>query len=59
MELAQSKIEKAIYSCQLALEKLQNGNMRLAVGDLDHSKMNVLASIYLLIAEIEQQEGKF
>lgn len=59
MELAQVKIEKSISSCQRALEKLQQSNKRLAIGDLDHAKMSILAAIHLLIAEIEYEEGEF
>lgn len=59
MELAQTKIEKAINSCQRALENLQKSNKRLAIGDLDHSKEFILASIHLLIAEVVEDEGEF
>jgi hypothetical protein len=57
--LAEQKIHKAINSCQLALEKLQQGNKRLSVGDLDHAKEFILASIHILINEIKDEEGKF
>jgi hypothetical protein len=57
--MAQTKIEKAIMSCNRALENLQQDNKRLAVGDLDHAKEFVLASIYILINEIKDQEGRF
>ena len=52
------RIHKAINSCSNALSKLEN-NKRLAVGDLDHAKEYVLSAIHLLIAEIEDEEGKF
>lgn len=59
MELAQSKIEKAIASCQRTLENLNKGNKRLAIGDLDHAKEFILASIHILIAEVIEEEGEF
>jgi hypothetical protein len=59
MEMAQTKIEKAIMSCTRALENLQQGNKRLSVGDLDYSKDFIVAAIHILIAEIKEDEGKF
>jgi hypothetical protein len=57
--MAQTKIEKAITSCQRALENLQQGNKRLSVGDLDYSKDFIVAAIHILIAEIKEEDGKF
>lgn len=57
--LAETKIEKAITSCQRALDNLHNGNKRLSVGDLDHGKENLIAAIHILINEIKDEEGKF
>jgi hypothetical protein len=53
------RIQKAINSCNNALDKLDNNNKRLSIGDLDHAKEYVMAAIHLLIAEIEQEEGEF
>jgi hypothetical protein len=57
--MAHTKIEKAITSCQRALENLQQGNKRLSVGDLDYCKDFIVAAIHMLIAEIIEEEGKF
>jgi hypothetical protein len=57
--LAEKKINNAIRSCQQALENLHKDNKRLSVGDLDHAKDYILASIHILIAEIQDEEGKF
>ena len=59
MELAKSKIEKAMNSCSRALENLNNGNKRLAIGDLDYCKEFIIASIHILIAEVIESEGEF
>jgi hypothetical protein len=59
MDLVEKRINKAINSCQRALNNLQQGNKRLSVGDLDHAKEYILASIHLLIAEVKEDEGKF
>jgi hypothetical protein len=53
------RIQKAIKSCKRALDNLEKNNKRLAVGDLDYAKEYILSSIHLLIAEIEDEEGKF
>lgn len=57
--LAEQKILNAIKMCQQAKDTLHNGNKRLATGELDHAKENVIAAIHLLISEIELEEGKF
>jgi len=57
--LAESRIHKAIAACQQALELLDKDEKRLAVGQLDHAKEYVLASIYLTIAEVEEEDGQF
>jgi hypothetical protein len=59
MDLVEKRINKAITSCQRALDNLQQGNKRLSVGDLDHAKEYILASIHLLIAEVKEEEGSF
>jgi hypothetical protein len=59
VDLAEQKISKAIQSCQRALDNLQNENKRLSVGDLDHAREFIIASIHLLIAEIKEEEGNF
>jgi hypothetical protein len=59
VELAEQKINKAILSCQRALDNLQDGNKRLSVGDLDYAREFIVASIHILICEIEDEVGKF
>lgn len=55
----ETRIQKAIISCQRALDKLDDDSKRLAIGDLDHAKEYVMAAIHLLIAQVEEEEGKF
>jgi hypothetical protein len=57
--LAKDYIEKAITSCQRALEELERGNKRKAVGSMDFVKDRAIAAINILISEIEDEEGKF
>lgn len=57
--LTEEYIQKAIISCQRALVELKQGNKRLAVGSLDFVKDRSIAAINLLIAEIQEEEGKF
>jgi hypothetical protein len=57
--LASEYIEKAISSCQRALEELEQGNKRKAVGSLDFTKDRAIAAINILINEIKDEEGKF
>jgi hypothetical protein len=57
--LAEEYIKKAITSCQRALEELEQGNKRKAVGSMDFVKDRAIAAINILISEIEQEEGKF
>lgn len=55
---AEQKIHKAIKSCQKALKELEDGNMRISVGDLDFADEFITAAKWLLITEIEDEEGK-
>jgi hypothetical protein len=57
--LAKTYIEKALASCQRALEELEQGNKRKAVGSLDFTKDRTIAAINILINEIKDEEGKF
>ncbi|MNG24705.1 hypothetical protein D3C84_1094630 [compost metagenome] len=50
------KIRKVIESCEKALELIEQGEKRLAVGMMDHGKDAIEASIYLMLAEIELDE---
>lgn len=57
--LAEEYIDKAITSCQRALDELNQGNKRKAVGSMDFVKDRAIAAINILISEIENEEGKF
>lgn len=52
----ENKIRKVIESCEKALELIGKGEKRLAIGTMDHAKDDILASIYLMLAEIELEE---
>jgi hypothetical protein len=56
--LAREKLLKAINSCQLALENLDQDNKRLAVGDLDYAEEYMKAAQLIMINEIIEEEGK-
>lgn len=53
--LAVKKIHKAIDSLQKALHNIEDGNVRIAIGDLDYVRENAQEAIYLLIAELEEK----
>lgn len=57
--LAKEKIQQALDKLLEAQKHLDQGNKRLSVGALDHVKEDVVASIHVLISEIEESEGKF
>lgn len=57
--LAQEYIEKALASCQRALDDLEKGNKRQAVGDIDFIRERIEAAKWILINEIKDEEGKF
>ncbi|MGD7046999.1 hypothetical protein [Rossellomorea marisflavi] len=56
--LAEEKLKKAIKSCQYALENLEQGNKRLAVGDMDYAEDFIKTAQVLIINEIIEVEGK-
>jgi hypothetical protein len=55
--LAKKKIHKAMESLQRALDNLEKGEKRIAVGDLNFVKENAQEAIWILIAEIEEENG--
>jgi len=57
--LAAEKIQKAREYLEQAEQCVEEGNNRLAVGNLDHVKDNVFGAIYLLISEIIETEGDY
>lgn len=56
--LPKERIEKVISSCRLALEKLEQGNLRLALGDLDFASDKLVAAKMIIINEIIEADGK-
>jgi hypothetical protein len=56
--LAREKLLKAINSCQLALHKLDQGEKRLAIGDLDYAEEYIKAAQLIMINEVIEEEGK-
>ncbi|MEW5569696.1 hypothetical protein [Rossellomorea marisflavi] len=56
--LAKEKLLKAINSCQLALVNLEQGNKRLAIGDLDFAEDYIKAAQAVTINEVVEEEGK-
>lgn len=57
MDLATKKIHKAIRYLEMALKRLEEGNKRMTVYYLDHSKENSQESVYLLLDEIKQEQN--
>jgi hypothetical protein len=53
------RIKKSINSCQLALNNIDQGNKRLAVGDLDYAHEYIESVKWLLINSIKDEEGEF
>lgn len=53
--LADKKVQKIYDSLERFKKNYKDGNKRLALGDLDHAKDKIIASIYLLLAEIEEE----
>lgn len=57
--LATEKIQRAKEFLEQAEQCIKDDNKRLAVGNLDHVKDNVFGAIYLLIAEVIEEEGDY
>jgi len=57
--LATEKIQRAKEYLEQAEQCIKDGNKRLAVGSLDHVKDDVFGAIYLLIAEVIEEEGDY
>ncbi|BEU14757.1 hypothetical protein [Bacillus phage CM1] len=57
--LATEKIQRAKEYLEQAEQCIKEDNKRLAVGNLDHVKDNVFGAIYLLIAEVIEEEGDY
>lgn len=53
MDFVVEKIEKAMKNLQRALNNIENGELRIAIADLQHARENSEESIYLILAELE------
>ncbi|WP_299831556.1 hypothetical protein [uncultured Metabacillus sp.] len=53
----EEKIIKIMDSCLRALENINQGNKKLAIGDLHHAMHKLTAAESLLWAEIEEEEN--
>lgn len=51
------RIEKAKRSLERAEQEYKNGEKRLALGSLDFVEDRIIASRYLILAEIEDEEN--
>lgn len=58
MDIINEKIRKAMNSLKRAKIKYENGDKRLALGDLDWCQDRLTACKYLLIAEIEDEHNR-
>jgi glutathionyl-hydroquinone reductase len=54
MDFVVEKIEKAMKNLQRALNNIENGELRIAIADLQHARENSEESIYLILAELEE-----
>ena len=52
-------IDLAIKHLKLAKKHLEQGNKRIAIGEIDHTKDLIPGIIFTLIELVIQEEGKF
>lgn len=57
MDFVVEKIEKAMKNLQRALDNIENGQLRIAIADLQHARENSEESIYLILAELENKQN--
>lgn len=57
MDFVVEKIEKAMKNLQRALNNIENGELRIAIVDLQHARENSEESIYLILAELENKQN--
>jgi hypothetical protein len=55
---AKEYIQKALISCQRALEELEQGDKRKSLGSLDFAQDRITAAKWTLINEIKDEEGE-
>lgn len=51
------KLEQMMEHYKLTVESINSGDKRKALYHADHVKDQIQAAIYLLLAEIEEEEG--
>lgn len=56
--MVRDKLNKAIESINNALDNVEKGNKRMAIGDLDFVKENAQEAIYILLAELDVDKDK-
>lgn len=58
MLTVEEQFEKLLYSVNQLRESLDQGDKRKACGDADYIQDRTTAILYLLLAEIEDEDGK-
>jgi hypothetical protein len=58
MDFVVEKIEKAMKNLQRALNNIENGELRIAIADLQHARENSEEGIWLILAELENKKYK-
>lgn len=54
MDFVVEKIEKAMKNLERALNNIENGELRIAIADLQHARENSEEGIWLILAELEE-----
>jgi glutathionyl-hydroquinone reductase len=57
MDFVVEKIKKAMRNLERALNNIENGELRIAIADLQHARENSEESIYLILAELENKQN--
>lgn len=56
MSLVNEQIDKLLSSLERFQGNLENGNKRAAIGDMDFVRDRAISIVYLLLAEIEEED---
>lgn len=48
------KIEKAMKNLERAMNNVENGELKMAIADLQHARENSEECIWLILAELEE-----
>lgn len=54
----EEQFEKLLYSLEKFQSNLEIGQKRVAIGDMDFVRDRAISIIYLLLAEIEEDDSK-